>query len=110
MAKHLRVLVILMLAAFAAGTVAQAASVAAMDAKMALTAVDGADKGGCQGCPDGDGDTPPCDTVCVSPVLAVVPAAEAALPEAEPAPASIVADGLAGAAGPPEPSPPRSTS
>jgi len=108
MVRHLRVLMILMLAAFAAGTVAHAASAVAMDAKMALGAVDSADMGGCEGCSDSDGDMPPCDNVCVSPVLAVVPSAQAALPGITAAATGLVADSRAGPAGPPEPYPPRS--
>ncbi|MAB12293.1 MAG: hypothetical protein CMI59_00090 [Parvibaculum sp.] len=99
---------ILMLAAFAAGTVVHAVNAATMSAMMTLAAIDGADMGDCQDCADGTGDMPSCDNACVSPILAVVPSDEPSLPGAETTTESLVLQSVVGRTGPPDPYPPRS--
>jgi len=108
MARHVRILTILILAVFAAGSVVHAANAASMNIKMALAAIDGANMGDCQDCPDGGDNIQPCDNVCVFPILAVVPSGQFDLPGAETAPESLVHHSVAGRTGPPDPYPPRS--
>lgn len=108
MARYVRIFMILVLAAFAAGTVVHAANAATMSAKMTLAAIDGAGMGGCQDCPDGSDKLPPCDNVCMSPILAVVPSGQPSLPVAETTTESLVFQSEIGRTGPPDPYPPRS--
>jgi hypothetical protein len=109
MAGYVRIFMIMMLAAFAAGTVMHAANAATMSAKMTLAVIDGADMGDCQDCSDGNDNMPPCDNVCVSPILAVVPSGQPSLPGAETTTESPVLQSVTGRTGPPDPYPPRST-
>lgn len=108
MARHVRILAILMLAVFAAGSVVHAATAASMNMKMALAAIDSGDMGDCQDCPGGSDDMKSCDNVCVSPLLAVVPSGQPGLPEAETATESLAPHSGAGRTGLPDPYPPRS--
>jgi hypothetical protein len=108
MAKYVRILTILVLAVFAAGSVVHAENAASMNAKMTLAAIDSGGMGDCQDCPDGGDDMQPCDNLCVSPILAVVPSGQAGLPEVETATESFVPRDVAGRTGPPDPYPPRS--
>lgn len=108
MARYVRIFMILVFAAFAAGTVVHAANAATMSAKMTLAAIDGAGMGGCQDCPDGSDKLPPCDNVCMSPILAVVPSGQPSLPVAETTTESLVFQSEIGRTGPPDPYPPRS--
>lgn len=109
MARYVRIFMIVVLAAFAVGTVAHAANAATMSAKMSLAVIDGADMGDCKKCPDGKGDVQPCDNACVSPILAVVPSGQPSLPGAETTTESPVLQSVTGRTGPPDPYPPRST-
>jgi len=108
MARYVRIFMIMMLAAFAAGTVLHAANAATMSAKMTLAAIDGADMGDYQDCSDGNDNIPPCDNVCISPILAVVPSGQPSLPGAETTTESPVLQSVIGRTGPPDPYPPRS--
>ena len=108
MARYVRIFMIMMLAVFAAGTVVHAASAAIMSAKMTLAVIDGADMGDCQDCPDGSGDMQPCDNVCVSPIMAVVPSGQPGLPQVEATTESSVLQSVTGRTGSPDPYPPRS--
>ncbi|MBI1260612.1 MAG: hypothetical protein GC184_02700 [Rhizobiales bacterium] len=108
MVRYVRIFMIMVLAAFAAGTVAHAADAATMSMKMALAAIDSGDMGDCQDCPDGSDDMQPCDNVCISPILAVVPSGQPGLPEVETTTESLVLQGVTGRTGPPDPYPPRS--
>ncbi|MGX1501071.1 hypothetical protein ACSSV1_006140 [Labrenzia sp. MBR-25] len=107
MTRYVRIFIIMLLAAFAAGTVVHTASAATMGAKMTLALIAGADMGDCQDCADGNGDMPSCDNVCVSPILAVVPSAQLSLPGVETTTESPVLQSVTGRTGPPEPFPPR---
>ncbi|MBO6720121.1 MAG: hypothetical protein JJ913_19430 [Rhizobiaceae bacterium] len=108
MVRYVRIFMIVVLAAFAAGTVAHAVNAATMSMKMTLAAIDGADMGDCKDCPDGKGDVQPCDNACVSPILGVVPSGQPSLPHAETTTESLVLQSVAGRTGPPDPYPPRS--
>lgn len=108
MVSFARIVLIVVLAAFAAGTVVHAANAATMNAKMTIAAINGADMGDCQDCPDGNDNMPPCDNVCISPILAVVPSDQPSLPGAETTTESLVLESVAGRSGPPDPYPPRS--
>lgn len=108
MARWVRSLAILLLAAFAVGTVVHAAVAATMSAEMTLAVIDGADMANCQDCPDGNDSMPPCDNVCVSPILAVVPSGQPSLPGVEATTESPVLQSATGRTGPPDPYPPRS--
>lgn len=108
MANYVRIFMIVMLAAFAAGTVTHAASAVSMTMKMTLAAIDGADMGDCKDCPGGKGDVQPCDKACLSPILGVVPSGQPSLPDAETTTESLVLQNVAGRTGPPDPYPPRS--
>lgn len=109
MRRYIGILMIIALAAFASGSVAQAATAADMSAKMTLAMIDGVAMGDCQDCPDGSEDMQSCDIVCVAPVLAVVPSGPLGLPEVEAAAGSLVPQDETGRTGPPDPYPPRST-
>lgn len=107
MGRLARVLVIVLLAAFAAGTVVHAAVVTSMSVKMALADPSSADMADCQGCSGDDGEAPVCDLDCVTPLVASI--TDGALGHA--ALVSDIAVALdriiSGRTGPPDPHPPR---
>lgn len=107
MARYVHIFMIVVLAAFAAGTITHAVNAATMSMKMTLAAIDGADMGDCKDCPDSKGGVQPCDNACVSPILAVVPSSQPSLPGAETSTQSLVLQSVAGRTGPPDPYPPR---
>lgn len=109
MKRYARILTILMLAVFAAGAVVHTANAASMNTTMALSAIDSGDMGYCQDCPDGSDELQPCDFVCVSPVLAILPSGESGLPAALKITEKSVDRSMAGRTGIPNPYPPRST-
>ncbi|MCD1636703.1 hypothetical protein K7H91_23390 [Martelella mediterranea] len=109
MARYVRILTILILAVFVAGTVVHAANAAAMSTKMTLAAIDGAAMGDCKDCPDNKGDMQPCDNACLSPLLAVVPSGEPGLPEAGTITENLAPHSVSGHSGLPDPYPPRTT-
>jgi hypothetical protein len=104
MAKHVLIFM-MVLAAFAAGTVAHATT---MSMKMTIAAIDGANMGDCQDCPDGKDTMPKCENVCVSPIIAVVPSPQLGLPETETTTRSLASHKVTARTGPPDPYPPRS--
>ena len=108
MANHVRAFVILLLVVFSAGTVLHTTSAAAMNFEMTLVAIDGAGMGDCQDCTGGGDNMPPCNTVCVSPALAVIPPIQAGVLVANTITASNIVYGVTGRTGRPEPYPPRS--
>lgn len=105
MSKLARLLAFVLLAAFAAATLAPAADATAMTVKMSLMPMDnGAD---CEGCSGDQDKVPPCDQACMT-SLPALPAGTA--PESPAATAGVEAEPggfLAGWSGPPDPSPPR---
>ncbi|MEO4045297.1 hypothetical protein AAFN47_27200 [Hoeflea sp. CAU 1731] len=108
MATYVRIFMIAVFVAFAAGTMIHAANAATMSIKMTLVATDGADMGDCKDCPGSKGDVQPCDNACLSPILGVVPSGQPSLPRAETTTESLVLQSVAGRTGPPDPYPPRS--
>tara|TARA_R110000751_G_scaffold90592_2_gene177757 strand:- start:5832 stop:6170 length:339 start_codon:yes stop_codon:yes gene_type:complete len=109
MKRYARILTILMLAVFAAGSVVHTANAASMNTTMALTAIDSGDMGYCQDCPDGSDELQPCDFVCVSPLLAILPSGESGLPAAVTITEKSVDRSMGGRTGLPNPYPPRFT-
>lgn len=102
-----RVLVIAVLAVFAAGSTVHAAAAAAMDVKMSMAAAGGMDMDGCDGCGDSGDGKMACDPVCVTPLLAVANQ-DAILRDAAPGIfGKVRAEGIRGQTGPPDPYPPR---
>ncbi len=108
MARYVRIFMIVVLAAFAAGTITHAVNAATMSMKMTLAAIDGAGMGDCKDCPGSKGDVQPCDNACLSPILGVVPSGQPSLPGAETTTESLVLQSVVGRTGPPDPYPPRS--
>jgi hypothetical protein len=108
-----RILLVALLAVFAASGVVHAASATTMAVKMALADGDAMDMADCDGCGSGDAGNksgPPCDMVCIAPFVATVNA-ETAL--AFPMSATAVdwaSRDFAGRTGPPDPYPPRNLS
>jgi|TARA_Y100000815_G_scaffold144340_1_gene130620 hypothetical protein len=108
MKRYVRILTILMLAVFAAGSVVHTANSASMNTTMALTAFDN-DMGDCQDCPDGSDNMLSCDYICVSPLSAILPSGESGLPAAVTITEKSVDRSMTGRTGLPNPYPPRST-
>lgn len=112
MSKFVRILVVVMLAAFAVGSVANATSATTMAVEMALTDIGPMDMADCTGCvADGTGgkNGQACDIVCTAPFVAELSAAagfNAALAVSTVAPNGACAS--AGRTGSPNPYPPRS--
>jgi len=108
MSNRVRMLVIVLLAAFAAGTVAHAANAVRMTLEMQHTAApsDG-EQADCQGCSGDDGSTAVCDQICVAPLI-MLPA-EATRPQTMAVHEYTGAPPrrLAGRTGPPATDPPR---
>ena len=80
MSRLARILVMVLLATFAAGTVAHAASATSMALKMSLADTNGGNVKDCPVCSDDEGAVPVCDQVCVTPFAAVSVGAALGLP------------------------------
>ena len=105
-----RIRMIVLLAAFAAGSVVHVASATSMAVKMALANAGNVDMGDCVGCGiDGDDDSSAtCDIVCITSLVAKVGTDKAL--QLPPVVRNAIGDGVyhfAGRTGPPEPYPPR---
>lgn len=105
MRKLARLLAFVLLAAFAAATTVPVADATAMAIQMSFAD----DSSGCDGCP-GDEKLPACDQACAVWLAALPAASSTAGPVAAADLAAAPADLVAGLTGPPEPSPPRSSS
>ncbi len=103
----MRTTVIVLLAVFAAGTVAHTASATIMSVKMASAAADGMQNGGCDECPDGDGKAGSCDTMCGQPLWAATVSGETLSPIAKGVFTGVPPSPVETRAGPPDPYPPR---
>jgi hypothetical protein len=109
MDKLARIFAIVLLAAFAMGTVAHAARTTSMSLAMSVPAMADADMGGCDACPPNEGKTPICGQACLAPFAGIAATVGVELP--------FAASGIAGSAlrapdghvGSPDPSPPRTT-
>jgi hypothetical protein len=109
MDKLARIFAIVLLAAFAMGTVAHAASATGMSVAMSAPAMADADMGDCDACPPDDGKAPVCGQACLTPFVGIAGAVGLELPFAA---ASIAGSALRAPDGhvrSPDPSPPRTT-
>jgi hypothetical protein len=107
MSKLARLLMIVFLAAFAAGTAAHAAAATDMSLEMSMASMEDGGMVGCQDCPGGEGQASACEQFCVSTLAALSTPAATALPiSAEPV-AILPSNCLGGRTGPPDPYPPR---
>jgi hypothetical protein len=108
MGLAVRVFVIVLLTAFAAGAVAQVSVAAAMAVKMAHADIDGADMKDCKDCPDAGKTKPAWASLCVTPLM-ILPAWQESTPFfTRNVPDLPGAPGLSGYSGPPDPYLPRS--
>ncbi|RWK43943.1 hypothetical protein [Mesorhizobium sp.] len=107
MSKLVRILVVVFLAAFAAGTAAHAATATDMSLKMSMSGMDDGSMADCQDCPGDDAQASACDQVCVTTLVAIVTPADADLPNVTNAVAIRTAGSPGGRTGPPDPYPPR---
>ena len=102
-----RILAIVLLAAFALGTVAHAASATGMSVAMSAAAMADGDMGDCDACPNDDGNISTCGQACLAPFVGIAASVGVELP--------FVASSIAGSAlkapdghvKSPDPSPPR---
>ena len=108
MARHVRVLIILVLAAFTSATVVQTVNAMTMNMKMKIAATDSAGMDDCEDCTGSGESMSQCDSVCVSPMLAIIPNLQTKLPLVKTISTSNIAQGATGRSGRPEPYPPRS--
>jgi hypothetical protein len=103
-----RILAIVLLAAFALGTVAHAARTTRMTLAMSVPAMADADMGDCEGCPDDDGNISTCGQACLAPFVAIAATAGVELPFVAASIAGSVLKAPDGHVKSPDPSPPRS--
>ncbi|RCK45986.1 hypothetical protein TH25_17325 [Thalassospira profundimaris] len=107
MSKLVRILVIVLLAAFAAGTVAHAASATSMTVKMSLADMNDGNVEDCPSCSGDQGTVPVCDQVCVPSLVAAPVGTALALPLFAYDFAAAPMGDSASLSGPPDPYPPR---
>jgi hypothetical protein len=107
MDKLARIFAIVLLAAFAMGTVAHAARATSMSLAMAVPAMADADMGDCDACPPDEGKTPICGQACLAPFVAIAATVGVELPFAASCIAGSVLKAPDGHVGSPDPSPPR---
>lgn len=106
MSRFVRILAVVFLAVFAAGTAAHAAAATGMSLKMSVSGMDDGGMADCK-CPGDDAQASSCEQFCVVTLAALCTHAGANLPIA----AEVVTLGTAGRPGgrgpPPDPHPPR---
>jgi len=107
MSKLVRIFVIVLLAAFAVGTVAHAVSATSMALKMALADTNGGNVEDCPDCSGDEGSVPVCDQVCVTPFVAMPVGTALALPPIVYDFVAAPLDDSASRSGLPDPYPPR---
>ena len=107
MSKLARILVIVLLAGFAVGTVAHAASATSMALKMALDDNSDGNVDDCPSCSGGEAAVPVCDQVCVTPFVAVPTGAALTLPFFPCNHVNLPLSDSTSLSGPPDPYPPR---
>ena len=113
MKRFTRTFALILLAVFAAGTVAHAASATTMSLKMALAAGGTMDMDDCEGCGSGGDDGKSgatCDIICISPFAGTLNAEGSFLRPVAATPSAFGLYDFAGRTGPPDPYPPRSSS
>lgn len=108
MKSRARIMIFVLLAAFALSTVSHAASTTAMSVKMAVgEATNMADCKGC-GSNEGDDTSSTCDVACVTPLVATMNADKQLLSPSRRHSSDGRDYGFIGRTGPPDPHPPRS--
>lgn len=110
MSKLARILAVVFLAAFSAGTAAHAAASTDMSLKMSMAAMDDGGMADCQDCPGDEGQASACDQFCVTTLTAICPPAVTELPHVAAIVSSPPAKPSDGRTGPPDPYPPRTIS
>jgi hypothetical protein len=104
-----RILAIVLLAVFAAGTVAHATPATSMSLAMSVSTMGDADMGDCDACPPEGGKASLCGQVCLAPFAAIPAAAGIALPFVATGIASSPLKAPDGLVRSPDLSPPRTT-
>lgn len=107
MRRSARILVVVILTAFAVGMAMQAATAAVMTVKMALADSGGMDMSDCGGCADDDGSSPACDDFCTAPLLVIGELGKTAQPLPQEISGHLATHATTGRTGPPDPYPPR---
>ncbi|MBS3651864.1 hypothetical protein KEU06_24965 [Pseudaminobacter sp. 19-2017] len=107
MSRLVRILAVVLLAAYAAGSVAHVAAATDMSLKMSMATMDDGGMADCQDCPGDDGQASACDQFCVTTLAAICPPAGTDLPNVTNVVAARTAGPHGGHAGPPDPHPPR---
>ena len=107
MTRWTRLLVMLVLVAFVAGSIAHIGNATTMNLKIAFAGDGDGGMVGCKVCPGDNDEMAPCDNDCMVPTLAVLPDIEEQIPPAERVARRAIAENLSGRTGPPEPYPPR---
>jgi hypothetical protein len=103
-----RILAIVLLAVFAAATVAQGAYATSMSLAMSPAAMIGGDMGDCDACPPDDRDKAPvCGQACLAPFVAIPAPVGVELSFAAAEIQASPLEELVGHTGAPDPSPPR---
>lgn len=109
MSKLARILAVVFLAAFAAGTAAHAAAATDMSLKMSMSGMDDGEMADCQDCPGDDAQASACDQFCITTLAAICPPALAELLHVADVASSPPEEPSDGRTGPPDPYPPRTT-
>lgn len=107
MSRLVRILAVVFLAAFAAGTAAHSAIATDMSLKMSMATMDDGGMADCQDCPGDDAQASVCDQFCVTTLTGICPPAVAELPHVADVASSPLAEPSDGRTGPPDPYPPR---
>jgi hypothetical protein len=108
MSNLARILAVVFLAAFAAGTAAHAAAATDMSLKMYMETMDSG-MADCQDGPGDDGQASACDQFCATTLSAICPPAADELPHVAAIVSSLPAEPSGGRTGRPDPYPPRTT-
>lgn len=107
MDKVARMFAIVLLVAFAMGTVAHAARATSMSSAMSVLAMADANMGDCDACPPDGGKDPVCGQACLAPFVGSAPTIGVELPLAASGTAGSALKAPDGHIGSPDPSPPR---
>ena len=102
-----RILAIVLLTVFAAGTIVHGASATSMSLAMSHDMMAGGDMGDCDPCPSDDGKASLCGQVCLAPFAAIPAAVGIEFPLGAAEIAASPLKEIVGHTGQPEPSPPR---
>ena len=104
-----RILAVVLLVGFAAGTIVHDASATSMSLAMSHDTMAGGDMSDCDPCPADDGKASLCNQVCLAPFAAIPAAVGVELPLVAAEIAALPLKEIVGHIDRPEPSPPRTT-